>query len=138
MRQRNEIELFSGPLDAKTATNNLIKLSGRNELRDRQFPDRDDEPRLQDFEFAIQPRRAVFYLLRLRNPVVPARRLARETTTHRREIDFLTHRFFRQTDSVLKPAEERFACSPGKRSSGDRLPHPWRLTNNHDPADDRS
>ena len=95
MRQRNEIELFSGPLDAKTATNNLIKFSDRNELRDRQFPDRNDEPRLQDFEFAIQPRRAVLYLLRVGNPVAPARRLARETTTDRREIDFLTHRFFR-------------------------------------------
>jgi hypothetical protein len=40
MWQRNEIELFSGPLNAKTAANNLIKLSGRKELRDRQFPDR--------------------------------------------------------------------------------------------------
>ena len=29
--QRNEIELFSRPLDAKTAANNLIKLSGRDE-----------------------------------------------------------------------------------------------------------
>ena len=95
MWQRNEIELFSGPLNAKTAANNLIKLSGRKELRDRQFPDRDDEPRLQNFELAIQPRRAVLYFLRIGTPVAPAGRFARKTTTDRREIDFPTHRFFR-------------------------------------------
>ena len=95
MRQRNEIESCSGPLDAKTATDNLIKFSDRNELRDGQFPDRNDEARLQDFELAIQPRGAVLDLLRVGNPVAPARRFARKTTTDRGEIDFRTHGFFR-------------------------------------------
>jgi hypothetical protein len=56
MRQRNEIELFSGTLDAKTATNDLIQPGERDKLRDGQFSDRDDKPRVQDFELAIQPR----------------------------------------------------------------------------------
>ncbi len=55
MRQGNEIELLSGARAAKMAPDDLIKFSDRHELRDGQFPDRDNESRLQDFDLTIQP-----------------------------------------------------------------------------------
>ena len=56
VRQRNEIKLRSGPFGAKLAANDLIQFPDWHELPDRQFSDRNHEPRLQDFELTIQPR----------------------------------------------------------------------------------
>jgi hypothetical protein len=127
VRQRNEIKLRSGPFGAKLAADDLIQFPDWNELRDRQFSDRNHEPRLQDFELAIQPRWAVGDLLRVGNPVAPAGGLAWETTTDRSEINSCPNGVFLQAGRFLKTAEERLSRRPGKRSRGDWLADTGRL-----------
>ena len=56
VRQRNQIEASTGTPDAKRATDDLVEFLDRDELRDRQFADRNDETRLQDFDLAVEPR----------------------------------------------------------------------------------
>ena len=57
MGQRDEIELPPGAAHAKTAPDDLVEFADLHELRDRQFPDRNDEPRLAGFRFRARARR---------------------------------------------------------------------------------
>jgi hypothetical protein len=55
MRQGDDIEPSAGARDAEPATDHTVQFLNRNELCDRQFADRDDEPWLQDLDLAIKP-----------------------------------------------------------------------------------
>ena len=57
----------------------------------------------------------------------PARGLAGETTTDRSEINSCPNGVFRQAHRFFKPAEERLARRPGKRSRGGWLADTGRL-----------
>jgi hypothetical protein len=127
VRQWNEIEFFSGTRAAKTTSDDLIKFSDWHELRDGQFPHRDNQPRLQNFKLAIQPRRAVCDLLGIGDAVASARGFPRKTATDRGEINLRANRFFREPGCFLEPAKKRLARGPGKRFARNRLPHPGRL-----------
>ena len=55
MWQRNEIKKLPGAADAKTFTDHRVEFSDGSELSDGEFADRDDQPRSQNFDLAIEP-----------------------------------------------------------------------------------
>ena len=47
--------MLSRAVDTKTVADDLVESGDRDELRDREFADRNDEPRSQNFDLAIKP-----------------------------------------------------------------------------------
>ncbi len=136
MRQRDEIELLPRAANAKTAADHLVEFADLHELRDGQFPDGNDEARLQDFDFTFQPGRAVCDFLRIWNPIASARRFTRKTATDGCKINLRANGFFLQTGRLFEPAKKRFARGPGKGFSHHRLADARRLTDEQHPAQD--
>lgn len=134
----NQIERSTGALDSKTVADDAVEFFHRQELRDRQFPDRDDEARLQNLDLAVEPGGAVCNLLRVRDAIAAAGRFAGETTADGSEINFRAHGFFGQTKGFFEPAEERLARRPGKRFPSDRFAHARRLADEDYFAHDRA
>ena len=138
MGQRDEIELSPRTANAKTATDHLVEFSDLDELRDRQFPDRNDEARLQDFDFSLEPGRTIGDLLRIRNPIASPWRFPRETTTDRGKIYSRANFIFIQTSGFLEPTKKGLARGPGERFPCHWFTHAWRLTNQQHLAQDRA
>jgi hypothetical protein len=128
MRKRNQIELLAGARGAKTLSDDLVQFSNGKELRGRQFADRDNEARAQNFELAIEPRGTAGDFLRVGNAIAPAGSLSRKTATDLREIDFRPDHFFRQAAPISEPAKKRFARGPCERFPGGRFARAWRLS----------
>ena len=132
MRQRDQIEPASGTFAPKTPADHVFQFCRAEKLGDRQFADRDDKPRPQNFDLAIKPGRTICDFLRVRNPVASARSLAGKTTTDSSKVDFCTQRFLGESSCFLKPAEKRLSGGPGKWLVSDRFPHARRLPDQND------
>lgn len=131
MRQRDEIEGLAGASHAKTAANHLVEFAQGNELRDRQFANRNNKPRLQDFELASKPRRTVRDFLRIRHAVTSARRFSGKTANDGGEINPGTDCGLVQPGGFLKPSEERFPRGMCEGALQHRLSHARRLADQH-------
>src|SRR2546421_851388 len=136
MRQRNQIEGASGAANTEAAANELLESRERNKLPDREFPDWNDEPRLQDFDLAVKPRRAVCNLLPIWDTIGATGRFARKTAADRGEVDLGPHHFLAQPGRFFKPVEKCLARSPGERSCGQRLAPTTRLSDKNDSTND--
>ena len=53
--QRDEIKWLPGAADTKAPANDPVQFRDGDELRDGEFADREDEPRSQNFDLAIEP-----------------------------------------------------------------------------------
>lgn len=105
MRQRNEIELLASTFDTKTTPDDLVEFPDRHELRDSEFADRDNEAGLQNFDFAVQPRRTIRDLPWIGDTIASTRCFAGETTADCCEVYFPAHRFFVEAGRLFKPAK---------------------------------
>jgi hypothetical protein len=131
MRERNHIEGVSCSPDTKSAADHFFQLRAVKELHDGQSAHRNDEARLQNFDFIIHPRRAVADFIRSWNAVCAARISSGKTPANRCEINFRSNRSFVHPAEFFEPTEERLASSVRKGPLQNRFPRPGRLTNNH-------
>ena len=87
MGQWDQVERAAIAPQPKGAAYDFVELLEGEKLRDRKFPDRDDEPWLEQIDFIVHPGRAIPDLVRRWN-AVPARRcFPWETAAHGREIN---------------------------------------------------
>src|SRR2546425_8188571 len=106
MRQRDEIESVFGAASAKLSADYFLQLFALYELRDGQPSDRNNQPRLQDFDFFVHPRRAVADFVRSGHSIRSAGRFAGETSANGREINCRSHGGLVHCAKLLEPAEK--------------------------------
>src|SRR3712207_5994735 len=106
VRLRDEVEGVAGPLHHELAAADGVQLVERDELPDREPADRNDEPRLKDFEFSVHPRGAIADLLWIGNAVTAAGCFAGKAAINRCEVDSCAHGRLIESAKFFKPAEE--------------------------------
>src|SRR5215510_13865504 len=136
MRKGNQVERMPCALNTKFAADHFLQFRAIDELGDSQPTNRNNETRSQNFDFIIDPRRAVANLVRSRNAICAARIFAGKTAADRCEINFRSNGGFVHPTEFFEPAEERLAGGMRKRSLQNRFPWTWRLTNDHHVAYD--
>jgi hypothetical protein len=107
MRQRNQIESVSGVAHPKFPTDNILQLFAVHKLRDRKPAYRNNQARLENFDFSIHPIRTVSNFICRRNAVGSTGRFAWKTTANSREINPRSDSGLIHAAKLLKPAKQR-------------------------------
>ena len=87
MRQRTQIKVVTGALDAISASDNWLQFFAIDELRDRKTPHRNNKPRPQDSQFIVDPTGTVLDFIENRNAICSAVAFPGETSANRGEIN---------------------------------------------------
>src|SRR5438477_2378068 len=138
MRQRNQIKPMARKVDGSLPPNDLMKAVHRNELRNRELSHRNYEPWTKDRHFLPKPTGAVRDFFFRRHPVATARILAGKTAAHCCHVNARSKFPLRNAACLLKPAEQCFACRPGKWPIEQRFFVSRRLPDQNDFACNRS
>ena len=125
-------------VDAEPAANGLLEFARNDELCDGELAHGNDQLRLEDFNFPLQPWRAIGDLERRWHTITSPRFLSRKAATDGRHVDAGAKDLFRNCTVVGKPAEEGLACRPGERFAKHRLFFAGRLADQHHFAPDRA
>src|SRR5215211_5475572 len=131
MRQRNQIEAVARMRDAEFAANYIFQFYTVDELQDRQSADWNNETRLQNPDFIIDPQRTVANLIRPRDTIRATGIFARETAAVGGEIDVRPNSGFVHPAKLLEPTEKCFAGSVRKRSFQRWFSGTGRLADDH-------
>ena len=92
-----------------------------DELGDGEFADRNDEPRSEELDFALQPGGAILNFIWRRHAVTASGFFAGETAADGGHVDGGTKGFLGHAGGIMEPAEQGFAGRPGKGASKDRF-----------------
>jgi hypothetical protein len=136
MREGNEVLRTPVELELPTFADNVGKRVKLEKLRDREFPDRQDEPWTQDFELAPQPVRTFLDLVLAGNTIAAARVFAGKAAADCREVDPAASRFLVPSECGLEPVKKRLASRPREWASEQRFLDAGRLADQKDPAGD--
>ena len=138
MRQGNQIEALARMRDAKFAANHVFQFCTVDELHDRQSANGNNEPRLQDPNLVIHPRRTVANLIRCRDAIGAAGVLAGKTAADGSKIDLRSNGGFVHPAKLFEPTEKCFAGGVRERPFQRWFPWTGRLPDYHYAADDRA
>lgn len=136
--QRDHFEGAPVAVERERTADDFVELLESKKLRDRKFAHGNNEPRPQEIDFIVHPGRAIPDLIRRRHPVAAGGRLAGKAAADGGKINPRANLRFIQLTEFVEPSKERAPSRPGKRPAQDRLPDPWRLTDEHHLAEDRS
>jgi hypothetical protein len=135
MRQWNQIESMSSPVDAKFPSDHLFKLRGSHKLRDGQSPNWNYETRLENFDFIVHPRRAIANFLRRRDTIAAAGIFSGKTPADCCEINSRSNGCFIHSAEFFKPTKKSFPSGMRERPLQHGFSWAGSLTNNHYVAD---
>jgi hypothetical protein len=121
MGQGNQIKLVSCVGDAEFFADDGVEFLERHELFDGEFTDGQDKLRLEDFDFAFQPRGAIADFIGRGNAVAAGGFFAGKAAADGRHVDRGAEGLFGHGGGFLKPAEQGFAGSPGEGAAEDRF-----------------
>src|SRR5262245_35576266 len=116
MRKRDHVETLPRTLYAKLLPNHFFQLRAVDELHDSQPADGNNKAWWQDFDFIINPRRAVANLVRSRNAVCAARIFSRKTAADGCEINFRSNCRFIHPAEFFEPTKKCLASCVRKGS----------------------
>jgi hypothetical protein len=105
-----------------------LELFAIDKLHEGESADGNNKARSQNFEFSIQPRRAVSNFIGHGRAIASAWGFTGKASDNSGEIYPRAHRWFIQAAKFLKPAEERLACSVGERPFQRWLTDTWSLS----------
>ena len=138
MGQGNDIQLKAGAGDGEGAADDGVEFLGGQELFDGEFANREDELRLEDFYFAIEPGGAILNFIRRGHAVAAGGFFAWETAAHRGHVNRGTKRGLVHSGGFIEPAKQSFPGCPGEGTAEHGLLVPGRLANEDYFADDRA
>src|SRR5438105_1149611 len=95
--QRNEVKPMLAVAHLKNFADDLVETAVWQELFNREFADRDDQLRFEDFDFAFEPGRAVLDFLAGGDTVTTGFFLAGKTTANRSHVNAVPKLFFGET-----------------------------------------
>lgn len=91
MGQGNKIKLPTRVSNPELSPDDGSQMIHREKLIDRQSPDRDDQFRLEDGQFSLEPVGAITHFSSRGNPVAAGRFLTGKASAYRRHIQMRAH-----------------------------------------------
>lgn len=120
MRKRDDVDALLAPRDLIHFSNLLDQGSRRHELLDGHTTHRNDQPRAQELELALQPRLTVLHFFRTRDAIAAVWVFSGKTAAHGGDVHARPKRGFVDTE-WQKPFEQLFARRPREGPSERRL-----------------